>query len=74
MTCGQTSSGPTGATPDPVPTTPGQQAAFIAGLKQFAAGCEKASANVLPHVGSVDTARDMDRLRAALGDLSLIHI
>ncbi len=74
VTCGQTSSGPTGATPDPVPTTPGQQAAFIAGLKQFAAGCEKASANVLPHVGSVDTARDMDRLRAALGDSGLTYM
>jgi len=74
VTCGQTSSGPTSATPDPVPTTPSKQAAFLAGLQQFAAGCEKASANVLPHVGSVDTARDMDRLRAALGDSGLTYM
>jgi pimeloyl-ACP methyl ester carboxylesterase len=74
VTCGQTSSGPTGATPDPVPTTPSQQAAFIAGLKQFADACEKASGNVLPYVGSVDTARDMDRLRAALGDSGLTYM
>jgi pimeloyl-ACP methyl ester carboxylesterase len=57
-----------------VPTTPSKQAAFLAGLQQFAAGCEKASANVLPHVGSVDTARDMDRLRAALGDSGLTYM
>ena len=57
-----------------MPTTPSQEAATIAGLKQFAAACEKASANVLPHVGSVDAARDMDQLRAALGDSGLTYM
>ncbi len=57
-----------------MPTTPGQEAATIAGLKQFAAACEQASANVLPHVGSVDAARDMDQLRAALGDSGLTYM
>ena len=74
VTCGQSSSGPTGATPDPVPTTPSEQASFIAGLRQFADSCEKASANVLPYVGSVDAARDLDRLRAALGDSGLTYM
>ena len=75
VTCGETP-GTSTATPlpDPVPTTPSQQAAAIAGLKQFAAACEKASAGVLPYVGSVDVARDMDRLRSALGDAGLTYM
>ena len=74
VTCGPSVAGPPATLPDPVPTTPGQQAATIAGLKRFAAACEKASGNVLPHVGSVDAARDLDRLRAALGDNGLTYM
>ncbi len=74
VTCQETSGGPPATLSDPVPTTPAQQAATIAGLKEFAAACEKASGNVLPHVGSVDVARDMDRLRAALGDSGLTYM
>jgi pimeloyl-ACP methyl ester carboxylesterase len=73
VSCGQTSGGPTDPS-DPVPTTPSQQAATIAGLRQFAAACEKSSATVLPYVGSVDVARDMDRLRIALGDPGLTYM
>ena len=74
VTCGEKAGSPPTTLPDPVPTTPGQEAATIAGLKQFAAACEQASANVLPHVGSVDAARDMDQLRAALGDSGLTYM
>jgi len=74
VTCGETPGAPPTTLSDPVPTTPSQEAATIAGLEQFAAACEKASANVLPHVGSVDTARDMDQLRAALGDSDLTYM
>ena len=73
VTCGETSGGPTDPS-DPVPTTPSQQAATFAGLKQFAAACEKASANVLPYVGSVDAARDLEQLRRALGDAGLTYM
>ena len=65
----------TGSAPsDPAPATPGEQTATIAGLRQFAAACEKNSPNLLPHVGSVDVARDMDRLRQALGDGGLTYM
>ncbi len=74
VTCGETPGGAPATLPNPVPTTPSQEAATIAGLKQYAASCEKASANVLPHVGSVDTARDLDRLRSALGDPGLTYM
>jgi pimeloyl-ACP methyl ester carboxylesterase len=74
VTCGETPGAAPSTLPDPVPTTPAQQAATIAGLKSYAAACEKNSAVVLPHVGSVDVARDMDRLRQALGDPGLTYM
>jgi pimeloyl-ACP methyl ester carboxylesterase len=71
VTCGTTA----GSTPsDPAPSTPAEQAATIASLRQFAAACEKDSPNLLPYVGSVDVARDMDRLRQALGDGALTYM
>ena len=42
--------------------------------KQFASGCEAQSPALLPHVSTVDTARDLDVLRAALGDAKLTYI
>jgi len=74
VTCGEKPGSPPTTLADPVPTTPSQEATTIAGLRQFAAACEQASANVLPHVGSVDVARDMDQLRAALGDGGLTYM
>ncbi|HEX4434454.1 MAG TPA: alpha/beta hydrolase [Acidimicrobiales bacterium] len=62
------------AASDPAPSTPSEQAATIQGLRQFADACEKNSANLLPHVGSTDAARDMDRLRQALGDTGLTYM
>ncbi len=73
VSCG--ASGASASAPtDPVPSTASQQAATIAGLRAFAAACEKNSANLLPYVGSVDVARDMDRLRQALGDRALTYM
>ncbi|MEV6757350.1 alpha/beta hydrolase [Streptomyces sp. NPDC051214] len=43
-------------------------------FKKFAAGCEKRSGEVLPHVSTVEAARDMDILRAALGDKKLSYV
>ncbi|MFE7776535.1 alpha/beta hydrolase [Streptomyces sp. NPDC057445] len=40
----------------------------------FAAGCEKRSAAVLPHVSTVEAARDMDILRTVLGDKKLSYV
>jgi pimeloyl-ACP methyl ester carboxylesterase len=42
--------------------------------KNFAAGCVARSAALLDHISSVDTARDLDVLRAALGDSKLTYI
>ncbi|MEU6765360.1 alpha/beta hydrolase [Streptomyces sp. NPDC046853] len=43
-------------------------------FKEFAAGCEKHSGEVLPHVSTVEAARDMDVLRSALGDKKLTYV
>jgi pimeloyl-ACP methyl ester carboxylesterase len=42
--------------------------------KEFAQLCEKDSGKVLPYVGTVNAARDMDRLRAAVGDAKLNYV
>ncbi|MGI5288324.1 alpha/beta hydrolase [Nonomuraea polychroma] len=42
--------------------------------KEFAALCEKDSGKILPYVGTVNAARDMDRIRGALGDTKLNYV
>ncbi|MFJ8000184.1 alpha/beta hydrolase [Streptomyces sp. NPDC096310] len=43
-------------------------------FKKFAQGCEKRSGTVLPHVSTVEAARDMDIFRAVLGDRKLSYV
>jgi pimeloyl-ACP methyl ester carboxylesterase len=43
-------------------------------FKEFARGCEKRSGEVLPHVSTVEAARDMDLLRAVLDDEKLSYV
>ncbi|MEU8437858.1 alpha/beta hydrolase [Streptomyces sp. NPDC029216] len=40
-------------------------------VRTYTQACERNSAKVLPHVGTADTARDMDLLRQVLGDRKL---
>ncbi|GAA3127922.1 alpha/beta hydrolase [Streptosporangium carneum] len=40
-------------------------------IKNFVEACKRTSGKVLPYVGTVNAARDMDRLRQALGDKQL---
>jgi pimeloyl-ACP methyl ester carboxylesterase len=60
----------TDVTPDDQAETNELSAAF----KKFAAGCEAKSGEVLPHVSTVEAARDMDILRSALGDDKLTYV
>ncbi|RSS45671.1 alpha/beta hydrolase [Streptomyces sp. WAC08241] len=57
-------------TPDDAAETDALGAAF----EDFAAGCAKRSEKILPHVSTVETARDMDVLRAVLGDERLHYV
>jgi pimeloyl-ACP methyl ester carboxylesterase len=60
-----------------VDTTPDDSAeikALDTADKSFAAACEKKSSKLLGHVSTVDSARDMDVLRALLGDDRLNYV
>ncbi|MEO3972349.1 alpha/beta hydrolase [Streptomyces sp. CAU 1734] len=59
---------------DQTPDSAAESARLAASFKGFAAGCEKRSGMVLPHVSTVDAARDMDVLRAVLGDEKLTYV
>ncbi|MFF5146652.1 alpha/beta hydrolase [Streptomyces sp. NPDC013157] len=47
---------------------------LVAEFKTFAEACGKHSAQLLRHVSTVDSARDMDILRAVLGDQKLNYV
>ncbi|MFF8593643.1 alpha/beta hydrolase [Streptomyces sp. NPDC015220] len=53
--------------PDSVPRTPALERANLARAKSYAAACGRKYADLLPHLGTVDAARDMDSIRRALG-------
>ncbi len=59
---------------DDEPSTAAQLASLIAQSKLFAADCQANSAGLLPYVGSQNAARDMDVLRAALGESKLTYL
>jgi len=56
------------------PVTAAQRAALVSESKLFAHGCEQHSGALLPYVGTANAARDMDVLRAALGDAKLTYL
>jgi pimeloyl-ACP methyl ester carboxylesterase len=62
------------AATDPDPTSPQQIATVSDNDRAFVAACQRNSANLLPHVGTPDVARDMDVLRGALGDQRLYYL
>ncbi|WP_205857290.1 alpha/beta fold hydrolase, partial [Phytoactinopolyspora endophytica] len=71
-----------GATEDDAPEDEGEDendnedeaAAIEAQAEEFALACESRSGEFLEHIGTADVARDMDVLRAALGDEQLNYL
>ncbi|MFD7259894.1 alpha/beta hydrolase [Streptomyces sp. NPDC059874] len=59
---------------DQTPDDAAEKARLVAAFKEFAAGCQTRSQRILPHVSTVDAARDMDLLRAVLGDEKLTYV
>jgi pimeloyl-ACP methyl ester carboxylesterase len=53
---------------DPIPDTPAEKQAIIDASKQFDAACQQRSGRLLPYISTQDTAKDMDQIRAALGE------
>jgi pimeloyl-ACP methyl ester carboxylesterase len=60
--------------PDPVPPDDAARQAVIASNQEYADDCARFSKGVLPYVGTDNVARDMDQIRAALGDERLTFL
>jgi pimeloyl-ACP methyl ester carboxylesterase len=54
-----------------LPTDEAERAEIDAGTKSFVEACGRTAGKLLPYVGTVNAAQDLDRLRAALGDSRL---
>jgi pimeloyl-ACP methyl ester carboxylesterase len=58
---------------DPLAST-AERTEFINTSKQFDAACKAKAGRLLPHVATIDAARDMDVLRAIVGDAKLTYM
>ncbi|MFI6942205.1 alpha/beta hydrolase [Streptomyces sp. NPDC050418] len=56
---------------DGPPETPAEEAEDTAESREQIEACEQKAGKLLPHVGTTDTARDMDLIREALGEKKL---
>jgi pimeloyl-ACP methyl ester carboxylesterase len=59
---------------DPTPDTPAEEQNSIAQAKKLADGCAAKNPKTIAHVSTVDAAKDMDVLRAALGEPKLNYL
>jgi pimeloyl-ACP methyl ester carboxylesterase len=59
---------------DDTPATAAQFATLVSESKLYAAQCARNAADLLPYVGTVNAAKDMDVLRAALGEPDLTYL
>ncbi len=59
---------------DQTPDTPEEVDELVSGAEAFREGCLASSADLLPHVGTQDVARDLDILRAVVGDERLTYM
>lgn len=59
---------------DSVLDDPQEKDTFIQANKDFAAGCQTRSGDLLPFMDTASTARDMDQIRAAVGDSKLTYL
>lgn len=58
---------------DPSPDDDAERQAIIEAAREYAADCSELSARLLPHVDTESAARDMDIIRAALGEEQLTY-
>ena len=56
------------------PATPEQRAGLVNQFQHVVDACGRANGDLLRHVSTLDTARDLDALRAALGDRKLSFV
>ncbi|WP_367320955.1 alpha/beta hydrolase [Streptomyces sp. HUAS ZL42] len=56
---------------DATPDTPAEEQAYFKDATDFGKGCQKAAGELMAHVSTTDTARDMDLMRQVLGDAKM---
>ncbi|MGQ0802797.1 MAG: alpha/beta hydrolase [Actinomycetota bacterium] len=56
------------------PESPEERDTLEAGVEEFTEQCEAAHGELLEHISSQDTVRDMDRIREAVGDEKLTYL
>lgn len=54
--------------------SPEDQTALIQESQEYVDGCQSAVGDLLPHLGTVDNARDLDAVRQALGDDQISYL
>ncbi|MFK0261086.1 alpha/beta hydrolase [Streptomyces angustmyceticus] len=59
---------------DQTPDSPAEVGKLTTAFRAFAKGCASRSGKLLSHVSTVEAARDMDMLRAVLGDKKLNYV
>jgi pimeloyl-ACP methyl ester carboxylesterase len=59
---------------DPTPDSAAERDALVTANQALDAGCQNRSARLLPYVDTVTVARDLDRLRQALGESKLTYV
>ena len=59
---------------DPTPDTAAERTLFVAAGKQLARACQHENAKLMAHMSAVDMARDMDVLRALMGQDKLRYL
>jgi pimeloyl-ACP methyl ester carboxylesterase len=63
-----------GPAPDPDPQTAQAEQQLLTADRDYADSCARSGGWLLAHVGTADVARDLDELRAALGDAGLTYL
>ncbi|MFF0792387.1 alpha/beta fold hydrolase [Streptomyces spiralis] len=61
------------AQPDPVPATPAAEQEWVQRARAYAKSCGDTYGDVLEHLGTEDAARDLDRMRIALGQEKITY-
>jgi pimeloyl-ACP methyl ester carboxylesterase len=56
------------------PANAAERSALVAAFRAVVDACARDSGALLPHVSTVDTARDLDFIRAAVGDRTLTYV
>ncbi|MGE5137235.1 MAG: alpha/beta hydrolase [Gemmatimonadota bacterium] len=62
-----------GVRPNYIPASKAAEAALVNRAKQYAAGCQQRYGWLLPYLTSLNSARDMDSIRAALGQQQISY-